>query len=863
MKAMCIDESRNFVWQDVEDPVCHGEFCRSVGADVVSNRFKDDLSRSFENFPRHWAISASNKYMKRIIAIATAAAALSVSAMNLDEAEAKARALCAKMTLEEKAGELMVYDYREFGAERWGAYTNLVNRNEIGALMRVQSASETRRLQEYKLAHSRLGIPLIIHEDITHGWVTTLPLQLAMACSWDDAAVEKAEAVAARESAAIGINLTYSPQVDVSDDPRWGRIGATLGEDPYLSGRMAAARVRGYQGRSADDLSDGHHVIACVKHFIGYSSLQGGKDYRHQDFSRRELLETHLPPYRAAIDAGALAVMNAYTAFDGVPCNFSRYLLTDLLRGELGFRGQVITDWTTLQFSVDEGAAEDLSDAALRGLAAGVDMDMISRAFLELPRLVREGKASEVDVDKAVVRSLAMKYVTGLFDDPFRYCDESKAKCELYSERNRRDVLELTRESIVLLKNEGGILPLSTNRVVGLTGTWFDDEDIMRGGMGKDIFSGGDEATVFADGLDASVETLRGAMAKRWGVRLDARPIDMRRIARAEATLPGEDVVVLALGEPTSYTGERRGRARITLPEAELENLRTLKRGGKKIVSVVFAGRPVILDEVAWLSDAVVMAWYPGAMGAEALAEILCGETNPSGKLAQHIPLDVGQIPLSYREKRTFISCAYADIPAKPLYPFGYGLSYTTFSYGKPVDLGNEGGMWRISCEVTNTGTRRGRSRHGDGKRLGCPDVRRERGGYGDRRHRFPAASVRRIPHRKGGEHIGYAVLPPCRLESPEVRRRAPPREARTKHHRPLTRHICRVQLWVRLGVRNDLDHAAPLEFAELFEDGAQIRSPVGEGAPADLVDAVEHESQANALVVQGLLDGGARLLAR
>lgn len=321
--------------------------------------------------------------------------------------------------------------------------------------------------------------------------------------------------------------------------------------------------------------------------------------------------------------------------------------------------------------------------------------------------LVREGKASEADVDKAVVRSLAMKYVTGLFDDPFRYCDESKAKGELYSERNRREVLELTRESIVLLKNEGGILPLSTNRVVGLTGTWFDDEDIMRGGMGKDIFSGGDEATVFADGLDASVETLRGAMAKRWGGRLDARQIDMSRIARGEATLPGEDVVVLALGEPTSYTGERRGRARITLPEAELENLRTLKRGGKKIVSVVFAGRPVILDEVAWLSDAVVMAWYPGAMGAEALAEILCGETNPSGKLAQHIPLDVGQIPLSYREKRTFISCAYADIPAKPLYPFGYGLSYTTFSYGKPVDLGNEGGTRRISCEVTNTGTRR------------------------------------------------------------------------------------------------------------------------------------------------------------
>lgn len=649
------------------------------------------------------------KYTLSLMMVAAMTFATDAFAMSLDEAEAKARVLCAKMTLEEKAGELMVYDYREFGAGRWGAYTNLVNRNEIGALMRVLSAAETRRLQEYKLAHSRLGIPLIIHEDITHGWVTTLPLQLAMACSWDDAAVETAEAVAAREAAALGINLTYSPQVEVSDDPRWGRIGATLGEDPYLSGRMAAARVRGDQGWADGALTDGKHVIACVKHFIGYSSLQGGKDYRHQDFSRRELFETHLPPHKAAIDAGALAVMSAYTAFDGVPCNFSRYLLTDLLRNQLGFRGQLITDWTTLQFSIDEGAARDLEDAAKRGLEAGVDMDMISRAFLLLPKLVREGKVEAKVLDAAVVRSLALKFRMGLFDDPFRYCDEAREKRELFSERNKQDVLELTRESIVLLKNDGGLLPLSTNRVVGLTGTWADDEDVMRGGMGKDLFNGGDDAKLGGEGANYSVDTLKTAMARRWGDRLDARPIDMRRIARGEAALPGEDIVVLALGEPTSYTGERRGRAKITLPEQELENLRTLKRGGKKIVSVVFAGRPVIMDEVAWLSDAVVMAWYPGAMGAEALAEILCGETNPSGKLAQHIPLDVGQIPLSYREKRTFISCSYADMPSKPLYPFGYGLSYTTFAYGTPKAESIEGEGWRVGVSVTNTGTRRGR----------------------------------------------------------------------------------------------------------------------------------------------------------
>lgn len=249
-----------------------------------------------------------------------------------DESLARAQRLCAQMTLEEKAGELMVYDYDEFAPDRWGAYTNLVNRNEIGAMMRVQDARETRRMLAYKLAHSRLGIPLIVHEDITRGWCTRLPLQLAMACSWDDAAVERAESAAAREAAAIGINLTYSPQVEVSDDPRWGRIGGTLGEDPYLSARMTAARVRGDQGRTLEELGDGRHVIACVKHFVGYGSLQGGKDYRHQDFSRRELFETHLPPFRAAVEAGALSVMNAYTVFEGVPCNFNRYLLTDLLR---------------------------------------------------------------------------------------------------------------------------------------------------------------------------------------------------------------------------------------------------------------------------------------------------------------------------------------------------------------------------------------------------------------------------------------------------------------------------------------------------------------------------------------------------
>lgn len=627
----------------------------------------------------------------------------------LDDAYARAKKLCARMTLEEKAGELMVYDYRDLGGSRWEIYEQLVRDNAIGAMMRVKDPALTRKMQEYKLSHSRLGIPMIIHEDVVHGFATSLPIAMGLACSWDDDAVEKAEAVAAREAAANGINMTYSPQCDISCDPRWGRIGSTLGEDPYLSARMTAARVRGSQGRSLEDLTDGHHIIACVKHFAGYGSLQAAKDYRHQDFSRRELLETHLPPFRAAVDAGALGVMNAYTVFEGVPCNFNKYLLTDVLRREMGFRGQLVTDWTTLQFSIDEGAAADLDEAAVRGLEAGVDMDMISKAFLRLPELVRQKKVSEKLLDQAVIRSLALKYLMGLFDDPYRFCDENAAEKEVFSERNQQDVLEVARKSIVLLKNEGGILPLDPSKAVMLTGNWFDDPLQLGGGNNRDIFyaAKSDESPA-----DKKVVTIKNAMSKRWGSRLDCRKINPFAMARGEEGLGDAEIAVITIGEPNNYTGERRGRANISLPESELEQLRTLKMAGKKIVSVVFAGRPFIMNEIAWLSDAVLMVWYPGAMGGEAIAEILSGEVNPSGKLCQHIPLSVGQIPLSYREKRTFIPCSYADIPATPLYPFGYGLSYTTFSYSKPVADKKEyrlGDPVRISVELKNTGHRRGR----------------------------------------------------------------------------------------------------------------------------------------------------------
>ena len=629
-----------------------------------------------------------------------------------DVAVERAKKLCEQMTIEEKAGELLVYDYIALGADGWGAYTNLVNKGQIGAMMRVMRPALTRRMQEYKMAHSRLKIPLIIHEDVCYGFGTRLPLSFGMGCSWDDDAVERAEAVAAKEAASCGINLTYSPQADVGGDPRWGRVAGTPSEDPYLAARITAARVRGYQGRTLEDLKDGNHIVSCVKHFVGYSSLQAGKDYRHLDFSRRELLETHLLPFKAAIDAGALGMMNAYTAFEGVPVNFSRYLMTDLLRGELGFRGQLVTDWTTFQFSIDEGAAEDLADAAERGIKAGVDMDMISGAYLKLPQLVRDGKISEEVVDIAVVRSLALKYLMGLFDDPYRFCDEAKARRTIGSVENRRIVQELAEKSIVLLKNDNAILPLRSGEEYVLTGTWAMNSDTFGRIGAMDLFND-DLARGMKEAMSVGhVPSLAEALTNRSDVRVTYAQLDPLQLARDFERFPTAGTVILTLGDPPGSCGERRGRAKFQLAESELERLRMLKREGKRIITIVFAGRPLILNEVVWLSDAVIFAGFPGVTGAEALARILTGEVNPSGKLSHYFPFDAAQVPISYREKRTFIKCSYSDMTDKPLFPFGFGLGYSRFEYSRPMAEKTEfavGEPVRVSVRVRNAGSRAGR----------------------------------------------------------------------------------------------------------------------------------------------------------
>jgi len=603
-------------------------------------------------------------------------------------ARERAKDLCAQMTLEEKAGELMLYDYACLGTNNWQTYCDYVDANKIGAIMRVRGAAETRRLQDYKLAHSRLRIPMVFHDDITHGYRTMLPIQVASACSWDEALIERAEAMVARETASAGIQMTYAPTVDLSVDPRWGRISEISGEDPCLCARLNAARVRGFQGRTPAELADLNHIISCDKHFIGYASLQGSKDYRHLDFSRRELYETYLPSHRACFEAGSLAVMNAYTAFEGLPCNFSKFLMKTLLRGELGFDGQLMTDWTTLQFSVDEGASPDLADAAVRGLAAGVDMDMIAEAYLLLPKLVREGKVRESDIDLAVIRSLAIKYRMGLFDDPYRYCDEARERRELFSPANRRTALELVRESIVLLENDG-ILPLDVAKPVALAGTWADN--------------GANPLWQWpAVGRAEETVTPLAGMRSRWGDRLEY----------VTNALPAAETVVLVLGEDKDFTGERNGRATLRLPDSEMEGLRRLSKAGKRVISVVMAGRPIDMNEIRALSAAVVYAWHPGTMGGEAIAEILSGAVNPSAKLCINFPRHVGQIPLSYREKRTFITCGYKDMETTPLYPFGYGRSYTRFSYSKPVVDAPErrvGEPVRVTVRVRNVGSCAGR----------------------------------------------------------------------------------------------------------------------------------------------------------
>jgi len=620
------------------------------------------------------------------------------------------------MTLEEKIGQMVLYtsDWDVTGPTLRQGYLDDIRKGNCGNIFNAHTAAYTRKLQTIAVEESRLGIPLLFGYDVIHGHKTIFPISLGESASWDMEAIEKSARVAAIEAAASGINWTFAPMVDVSVDPRWGRVSEGAGEDPYLGSKIAAARVRGFQGAD-NNLSDTLTILACVKHFAAYGAPQGGRDYNTVDMSERVFLDTYLPPYKAAIDAGALSVMSSFNEYDGVPATGSKYLLTDLLRDKLGFKGFVVTDYTSINEMVHHGVAKDDAEAGLLAVHAGVDMDMQGEVYFKyLKKQVEEGLVNESQIDDAVRRILKIKFKLGLFDDPYRYCNEEREKRLVYAPEHLDASLDVAKKSMVLLKNENEALPLKKGEkiaVIGelatstrdLLGSWkaAGDWDTIHSVLDEIKAFNGDKNVLYAEGCK-KVGDDRSGFLKAMGVALLA------------------DKIVMVIGEDWEWSGEAASRTNINIPGVQSELLEQLTKLNKPVIVVLMNGRPLDLTRENELADALLEAWYPGTMGGKAVTQVLFGDYNPSGKLTMSFPMNVGQVPLYYYAKNTGrpiylpndkYKSKYIDSPNEPLFPFGYGLSYTSFVYSdiklSTAELTKKGTL-KASVAVTNNGGRDG-----------------------------------------------------------------------------------------------------------------------------------------------------------
>lgn len=609
--------------------------------------------------------------------------------------EVRVHDLLRRMTLEEKIAELNLVPYY---ASSDSAVRAQIRQGKIGALLKANGAALNRSLQEEAVGNSRLGIPLIFHEDVIHGYRTLSPIPLAESCSWDTVMVRRSAEAAAREATASGIQLTYAPMVDVSNDPRWGRIMETSGEDAFLGAAMAAARVRGFQG---DNLSDGHTLAACVKHFIGYAALLGGRDYQNTDFSYRDLKERYLPPFQAAVDAGVSSVMCSYTSYDGEPVTMNRRINTDLLRQEMQFKGLYMSDWTTLGHAVTEGASRDGRESSRRAMESGLDMDMSSGQYARwLRELVLAGEIDSSLIDRAAARALTLKFTTGLFDDPYKYFDVRKEKKITGSREIRQTMLDMALESMVLLKNDSSALPLSGTEKIALAGPFTDMKADLMGSWTMKGQAG--EVVSVWEGFCGKMP--RGQLIHA-GCTWDG--VTPEYIAGLEEQVREADVVLACIGEYAFHIGEAVTTGRLQIPEEQIQMLRALKATGKPVIAVLFNGRPLVLDQVLASCDALLEAWYPGTLGGTAVASLLLGETSPSGKLTQTFPRHAGQVPVAYNFRRSFARIEHADLEKGPQFPFGFGLSYTTFAYGRPETDRTEyaqGDTVCVKVRVRNTG---------------------------------------------------------------------------------------------------------------------------------------------------------------
>lgn len=627
------------------------------------------------------------------------------------------------MTLEEKIAQLLqlaapFYDEPGDDSEITGPMEELGIGNDTkraaGSVLGIAGAEKMMAVQKEHLAGNRHGIPLLFMADIVHGFKTIFPIPLAIGCSWNPGLAELSAEIAAREAAVSGLHVTFAPMVDLVRDGRWGRVMESTGEDTYLNSVFSKAFVQGFQG---DDLeNDLTRVAACVKHFAAYGLAEGGRDYNTVDLSERQLREYYLPAYKAAVDAGVEMVMTSFNIVDGIPATGNRRLMRGLLRDEWGFEGIVISDWAAIKEMIAHGAAEDDREAAFKAIYSGVDIDMMTTSYVNhLPELVKEGLVDEALIDEAVLRILKLKEKLGLFENPMRGADPELEKKIVYSDEHRQVSRKLAEKSSVLLKNEG-ILPLQADQRVALIGPFADSGDIL----GWWSWQGSQETAVkLGDSMRAlSASPDHVVIAEGSGIHTISESQKAEAIkAAAEA-----DIIVLAVGEASDMSGEGGSRSDIRLPQAQLELIRAMKELGKPLAVVLFNGRPLDLHGVYDVADAVLEAWFPGSEGGAALADLLYGKVNPSGRLSMSFPYSVGQIPVYYNAYNTgrpkpeeetdnrYIS-QYIDIPNEPLLPFGFGLSYTTFAY-EGLSLSSEvmaaDRPLEVKVTVTNTGSMAG-----------------------------------------------------------------------------------------------------------------------------------------------------------
>jgi len=643
--------------------------------------------------------------------------------------------LMKKMTLEEKIGQLNLPVTGEIttGQAKSSDVAKRIRNGEVGGLFNLKGVERIREVQRQAVEESRLGIPLLFGMDVIHGYETIFPIPLGLSCTWDMKAIEESARIAAVEASADGISWTFSPMVDVSRDPRWGRVSEGNGEDPFLGAAIARAMIRGYQVK---DMSRNDEIMACVKHFALYGASEAGRDYNTVDMSRQRMFNEYMLPYQAAVEAGVGSVMASFNEVDGVPATGSKWLMTDVLRKQWGFDGFVVTDYTGINEMIDHGMGDQQTVAAL-ALNAGVDMDMVSDAFSgTLKKSVEEGKVSAAAIDAACRRILEAKYKLGLFDDPYKYCDMNRPKKQIFTKEHRAIARKTASESFVLLKNEG-VLPLSKKGTIAVVGPLANTRSNMPGTWS--VAAVLDNAPSLVEGLRevvgdrAKVVTAKGSnligdadyekRATMFGRELhrDNR-MDRELLDEALKVAAGADVIVAALGESSEMSGESSSRTNLEMPDVQRALLQELLKTGKPVVLVLFTGRPLVLTWEEEHVPAILNVWFGGSEAAYAISDVLFGDVNPSGKLTATFPQNVGQIPLFYNHKNTGrplqegrwfekFRSNYLDVSNEPLYPFGYGLSYTTFAYSdihlSSTEMSADGEL-TATVTVTNTGSRDG-----------------------------------------------------------------------------------------------------------------------------------------------------------